>query len=269
MNTMFLWMNRFAVGILVIGSGAFMWAANPSACDADNGGIKLPPGFCAVVAADGIGEARHVAVAPNGDIYVALRGRNQGGVVALRDTNGDGKFETKEQFGECSSTGIALRNGYLYVATVNAVIRYKMTPGELKPAGAAGDGGRRSSGQRGSTATRASLSTAKGRSTSMSARLRTPASRATGSRNRRARIRARCLNEHGGIWKFDENKLGQKQADGVRCATGMRQMPAITWHDGALYVVMNNRDQLDILWPEHVHGEGERRAAGRADVSRR
>ena len=29
----------------------------------------------------------------------------------------------------------------------------------------------------------------------------------------------------------------------------MRQMPAITWHDGALYVVMHNRDQLDMFWP--------------------
>src|SRR5262249_57561844 len=29
-----------------------------------------------------------------------------------------------------------------------------------------------------------------------------------------------------------------------------RQMPAITWHDGALYIVMNNRDQLDVFWPD-------------------
>ena len=41
--------------------------------------------------------------------------------------------------------------------------------------------------------------------------------------------------------------LEQQQEDGVRYATGMRQMPAITWHDGALYVVMNSRDQLDVL----------------------
>ena len=27
-------------------------------------------------------------------------------------------------------------------------------------------------------------------------------------------------------------------------------MPALTWHDGALYIVMNNRDQLDTFWPE-------------------
>src|SRR6185295_13146454 len=58
------------------------------------------------------------------------------------------------------------------------------------------------------------------------------------------------LERSGGIWKFDENWLGQKQADGARYATGLRQMPAITWHDGALYVVMNNRDSIDMFWPD-------------------
>jgi hypothetical protein len=29
-------------------------AANAPACDPDNGGIQLPPGFCALVVADGI-----------------------------------------------------------------------------------------------------------------------------------------------------------------------------------------------------------------------
>ena len=57
------------------------------------------------------------------------------------------------------------------------------------------------------------------------------------------------LEKFGGVWRFDENKPGQKQEDGVKFATGMRQMPAITWHDGALYIVMNSRDQLDTLWP--------------------
>jgi glucose/arabinose dehydrogenase len=57
------------------------------------------------------------------------------------------------------------------------------------------------------------------------------------------------LEKSGGIWKFSEDKLGQKQEDGTRFATGLRQMPAIAWHDGALYIVMNNRDQLDTLWP--------------------
>ena len=56
------------------------------------------------------------------------------------------------------------------------------------------------------------------------------------------------METHGGIWKFDENKLHQKEADGQKFVTGLRQEPAITWHDGALYIVMNSRDQLDVLW---------------------
>jgi glucose/arabinose dehydrogenase len=28
-------------------------------------------------------------------------------------------------------------------------------------------------------------------------------------------------------------------------------MLALAWHDGKLYAVMNNRDQLDVFWPEH------------------
>src|SRR5262249_6789370 len=110
------------------------------ACDPDNGGLKLPSGFCALVAADNLGAARHLAVAQNGDVFVSLQttgGRGApptgGGVVALHDANGDGRFEVKESFGTGSITGIGLRNGYLYVAKFNSVERFKMTPGQLKP----------------------------------------------------------------------------------------------------------------------------------------
>ena len=111
--------------------------AGALSCDIDNGGLTLPAGFCALAAADGVGNARHAVVAPNGDLYIALQsGREKkGGVVALRDANGDGRFETKEKFGDGSSTGIALRNGYLYVAKAESVERWKMTPGQLKPYG--------------------------------------------------------------------------------------------------------------------------------------
>ena len=42
-------------------------------CDPDNGGIKLPAGFCALVVADNLGPARHMTVAPNGDLVAALK----------------------------------------------------------------------------------------------------------------------------------------------------------------------------------------------------
>src|SRR5437773_4523014 len=102
------------------GAGACaLVAATPPACDPDNGGLKLPDGFCALVVADNIGAARHLAVDANGDVYVAMRalpGSSGGGVVALRDANGDGRMDATERFASGSSTGIGLRNGYLYVA---------------------------------------------------------------------------------------------------------------------------------------------------------
>src|SRR5579872_3408759 len=88
-------------GCALLGITPWLRGAGTPSCDADNGGIKLPAGFCALVAADDLGPARHLAVAPNGDLFVALQGAGEkGGVVALRDTNGDGRFEMEEHFGD-------------------------------------------------------------------------------------------------------------------------------------------------------------------------
>src|SRR5919202_6888601 len=45
-------------------------AVPEGSCPGGNGGITLPPGFCATVFADSLGHARHIVVAPNGDVYV-------------------------------------------------------------------------------------------------------------------------------------------------------------------------------------------------------
>ena len=98
-------------------------AAVPS-CDADSGGLKLPAGFCALVIADNLGEARNLVVAPNGDIFVSLRTGPRaegqppqpGYILGMRDTNGDGKIDVKEKFGTNGATGIRLRfNERLYI----------------------------------------------------------------------------------------------------------------------------------------------------------
>jgi glucose/arabinose dehydrogenase len=235
--------------ILLVSAVMTSAALAAATCDADNGGITLPQGFCAQVVADGLGTARHIAVAPNGDVYIALMGDgDKGGVMALRDTNGDGKFEMKEHFGSGSVTGIGLRNGYLYIAQPNSVLRYKMAKGELKPGGepetvVAGLPGVRQHGDKGLTFD------GKG---SLYVNVGAP-SNACQMKDRQAKSPGQdpcpILEKNGGIWKFDENKLNQKQEDGTRFATGLRQMPAITWHDGALYIAMNSRDQLDIMWP--------------------
>ena len=231
------------------------------ACDPGNGGITLPAGFCALVAADNLGAARHMAVAANGDLYVALmtsggRGQPQtgGGAVALRDANKDGKFEVVERFGSGSTTGIALRNGYVYLAHPQVIERLKLTDGTLKPTGAAEtivsglpderqheDKGIAFDGRGG-----------------LYINVGAP-SNACQDPDRRPGVKGvdpcPILEKHAGIWKFDENKPNQTQAQGTRFATGLRQMPAITWHDDALYVAMNNRDQLDVFWPNLFSGK--------------
>ena len=220
-------------------------AAGPVACDPDNGGLTLPAGFCALVVANNLGEARHAVVAPNGDLYVALL---NGGVVALHDADGDGRFEVTEKFGQDSATGIALHGGYLYVAKMNSVERYKMVAGQLKPPGppevvVSGLPGVRQHGDKGIAFD------GKG---SLYVNVGAPSNACQArDRSRQSPGQDPCplLEHNGGIWKFSDSKLGQTQADGVKYATGMRQMPAIAWNAGALYIVMNSRDQLDVLWP--------------------
>ena len=58
------------------------------------------------------------------------------------------------------------------------------------------------------------------------------------------------LDDRGGIWRFKADVVGQKFTKEARFATGMRQPVAVAWHDGHLYVAMNSRDSLDTLFPE-------------------
>jgi len=90
--------------------------AGSGACLGDNGGITLSPGFCATVFADKLGHARHLAVAPNGVVYVnTWSGRYYhndtpppGGIlVALQDTKGDGRADKIVRFGPTAADGNA------------------------------------------------------------------------------------------------------------------------------------------------------------------
>jgi len=225
-------------------------AAATPACAPDNDGLKLPQGFCAAVVAENVGHARHIVVAPNGDLFVSLEATGRGGgggVVSLRDADGDGTFEKREHFGSGSVTGIALRNGFVYYATTNSIVRYKLPAGELMPTGSAeviaeGLVDRRQHADKGLAFD------GKG---GVYVNIGAP-SNACQQPDRQPKVAGQdpcpLLETSGGIWRFDENKLGQKQSDGRRYATGMRQMPGITWHNNSLWAVMHNRDSLDTLW---------------------
>ena len=96
-----------AAALLAVGAAAF--AQSKPSCAGDNGGITLPPGFCATVFADNLGHARHIVFGPNGVLYVnTWSGRYYrngtpaagGFLVAFKDSNGDGRADVIERFGD-------------------------------------------------------------------------------------------------------------------------------------------------------------------------
>jgi glucose/arabinose dehydrogenase len=245
-----------AFGFTAILVGLVARAAPPPACDPDNGGITLPPGFCATVVADSLGSARHLVVTRNGDLFVSVNNtRNaRGGIVALRDTDGDGKTDKRERFGDNGGTGIALRNGFLYLATTTGVVRYRMAADALTPSG----------GPETIVEGLPDLRQHEDKAFAFDGRggmyvnVGAP-SNACQLPDRQAKVPGQdpcaLLEQHGGIWRFDENKSGQKQTDGKRYATGLRQVIGLAWHQNALWAVMHNRDSLDTLWPGQFTAE--------------
>lgn len=232
--------------------------------DADNGGLFLPEGFQALVVADSTGHARHLAVNDNGDIYIKLSSSDKmrGGNIALRDTTGDGKADIIVRFGGLDEkrtsygTGMLIHNDYLYFSSATNLYRNKLTPGKLvpesetevvltddhehgihwhitKPVAFDNKGNMFVPFGAPSNACQDLSQTPNG----------TPGSAGLDP----------CpeLEEHGGIWKFDADKTGLTQKDGVEFATGIRSVVAMDWNedDENLYLVMHGRDNLHSLFP--------------------
>jgi hypothetical protein len=100
-------------------------------CDA----LEVPEGFCATEYARSTGPVRHLAVTGDGILYAGLwrEGQRSGGVLALQDTNGDGRADRRATFGAEGGSGIALRDSLLYHATWSLINAYTLTPGVLEP----------------------------------------------------------------------------------------------------------------------------------------
>jgi len=80
--------------------------------------LKAPQGFTVSAFATGLKNARIIAVAPNGDVYVSRR--DQGDVLLLRDANGDGRADGEPVTValRAGAHGLAIRDNKLYLVTV-------------------------------------------------------------------------------------------------------------------------------------------------------
>ena len=101
----------------------------------DGVSLSVPAGFEVNVFADGLSSPRRMALAPNGDVFVAASGA--GDIVILRDANGDGVAERRETFATALERpfGMAFRDGFLYVGNNDAVVRFPYVPGQLRARG--------------------------------------------------------------------------------------------------------------------------------------
>lgn len=240
------------------GSAEAAPSALASSCAPDDGGITLPEGFCAIVAHEGVGRARHLDVRDDGDVFVAVqdrRRRNQpavpGGVVALRDADGDGAYEVEQRWGGIGTNEALLDGEHLYVAPNDGVLRYRIPDGSLTPEGGpdtlvSGLPADRS---------HAAKSVALGGDGSLYVNIGAPSNTCmVESRTQGSPGMDPCpeLETRGGIWRFDSDITGQSQGDGDRFATGLRNVVALAIHPamGQLYGVQHGRDQLHDFFPE-------------------
>ena len=252
----------FFVGLLMSCSDNTSVFEVPST-DPDNGGLILPQGFGALVVADSVGPARHLAVNTNGDIYIKLRiDTGDKGNMALRDVDGDGKADIFKRFGDYPNDGrfateMKIHNDYLYYSSELVVYRQKLDPNNLIPKGKPEVIMVDEYPIRWHNAKSLAFDNKGGMYVTFSAPtnacedLRLTA----GDPNAVVKGEFPCsqLNILGGVWRFDENKLEQRQSDGVRFATGLRSIVGITWNkkQDNLYAVNHGRDYLHNHAPDY------------------
>lgn len=234
-------------------------------CAPGNGGITLPEGFCATLVVEELGlredhSARHIAVANNGDIYMKTRSP-QGGIVALRDTNGDFRADIIEYFSDMTGnrngilweTGMAIHDGYLWASNTTAVYRWPLPQdGELVPKGepeivVGGFPEQNSHESKAFTFDQSgNLYVAVGAPSNACQQ----EERTSGSAGI---LPCPILEEHGGIWRFSATQTGQVFSADARYATGLRNVVGLDWNvaSNSLFVMQHGRDQLHTLWPDY------------------
>jgi glucose/arabinose dehydrogenase len=220
---------------------------------ADNAGLKLPIDFSATKYAEGLGEARHIAVTPEGDVYVKLSTLLNGkGIYYLHDSKGSGLADLKSGFGDYTGTGIGVKDGYLYASSDTQIFRYKLDAN-----------GKMIDPDNPELIVTGLLDRHEHESKPFTFDNNGNIYVTIGAYSNACQVKDRTfgspginpcpiLDSAGGIWKFKADKEDQTYGDGERYATGLRNEMGIAWNPDAdaLYVMQHGRDQLHDLFPQ-------------------
>jgi glucose/arabinose dehydrogenase len=217
-------------------------------------GIKVPEGFAATILADSLGPTRHIAVTKEGNVYVKLSSPREGKGVIYLTPNGK-QIELKNGFGDYAGTGIYVKNGYLYASSNTSIFRYKLNDSSevVDP---------------NSPETIVSGLVDHDQHNSKSLVLDNDGnvyvnigafSNACQEKDREKGSKGMkpcpILDSAGGIWRFKADVAGQTFKDGLRYATGLRNVVGLDWNQetNKLYVMQHGRDQLTVFFPQYYN----------------
>ena len=242
--------SYLAIAVSAIGSDSTKIRKPRKSEDAS---LVLPAGFKATQVVADLGRARHIAIAAGGDVFVKLEKLKDGkGIYRLHDSDGDGKADQITGFGNYVGTGIAIKNGYLYASSNSEVFRYKLNEKDGRVDEASVEKiitGLVDRGQHNSKSI--TLDNAGNIYVNIGApsNICQVEDRTKGSPGQDP---CPLLETAGGIWQFKADKLNQSYKEGIRYATGLRNVVGLDWNTEVndLYVMQHGRDMLFQFYPE-------------------
>lgn len=212
--------------------------------------LKLPAGFSATVFAEEVGAARHLAVSKTGTVFVKLAKEKDGkGIYQLKDTNHDGVADEQTGFGAYPGTGIFIKNGFLYASSNSSIYRYALNaneevlnpdaPEEIVTGLVVKDRDKSKS---------IAVDNADNLYVNVASWNDACREKGTG----KGMMPCPMLDSAAGIWQFKTNKLKQGYAEGVKFATGLKNVVGLDWNGqtNSLFVMQHGRGQFHDFYPQ-------------------
>lgn len=119
--------------LLAAALGAVSFSSLPPAAAAVPAGVWVREGYALSVAVDGVKTPRFLAFGPDNTLFVSVP--KEGRIVACRDKDGDGTYETQTAFvsGKPPTVimqGMQWHDGWLWFAQLNAISKARDTNGD-------------------------------------------------------------------------------------------------------------------------------------------
>lgn len=117
--------TAFVLGAALMAATPGVWGQSPTPAPAPKlDQLRLPAGVEIAIYASNVVNGRQMALAPDGTVFVGSQ--RAGNVYAITDANKDGRADGVLTIAAGLNTpnGVAFRNGALYVAEINRVLRF-------------------------------------------------------------------------------------------------------------------------------------------------